>query len=130
MDIKVQGEIIEVEEARHLIVVRYFSEQYPPEPVDSNLRPDGRPVRCKYDRAITIWETPMPTGEKLADIISKNGFSVKAEMELRQALENPAVDTSMTAAKEHVIAQTVFDVVPPMAIVWPAIVGKIEKIKT
>lgn len=120
--VNLKGKIIEVYPGEHQMVVRYYSDEFPPEPVDDVVREDGLPARCRYDRAITVWQTPMPEGAALAKIIADAGQAVRDDMEarlggavkvserdrLKAAIADPDIDTAMTPAVAAMEAGTEF----------------------
>jgi len=95
---ELKAKIIEVHPDRHQIVVRYYTDDYPPVAVGASVRGDGSPVRCHTDRAITIREVPMPTGDALLELIADNGTGVATEVELHRQVVDVRKDTSMAAA--------------------------------
>ncbi len=92
----IRYKIIEVYPEHHQIVVRYLTDDLDEDAIaaDGNKTPDNKPVRCHTDRAITIFETPMPTGDALDELIMSK--VPLAAIETLEKIANPGLDTSMS----------------------------------
>lgn len=99
--------IIEVNENDHQIVVRFYSDTISEESLAASFhdsgeligqimrRPDGTPMRCRTDVAITLWDAPATTEmiqKRIAEVAPYSLFKIW------EAVANPAIDTSLAAA--------------------------------
>lgn len=97
MDIKYK--IIELWPKDHLIVVRYYSEEFTELELMSSpqLKEDGTPVRCRTDVSISI-PIPEPSKDELRNIIMRN-CPLKF-FETQKKIKDPLIDTTMPLCNE------------------------------
>jgi hypothetical protein len=111
--------IIQVTPEQHSIVVRYYTDSLTEELLCVHRDEDGEPIRnedgmierCRYDLNITLFKTAgsLPTGEALKERIV--GCAPHVHMELEEKINDPSVDTSLSALVDLIGQEVVFE--PP-----------------
>jgi hypothetical protein len=94
---KIKYKIIEVNEADHQIVVRFYTDSYKPEV--SAYDHNGNPVRYRTDYAITL-PIPAPTGDDLKNFIL--GHAPIDFFVMKDKVADPNTDTTMADIKKMV----------------------------
>lgn len=117
MDIKYR--IIAVDTKEHSIVVRYFTDTITEEMLATELdrhgnpvlNDEGFPVSCRTDFHINIFQTPSPTQEEIFKIINAN--APIEWLKLKEKVEDPNVDTSLSTIADLVNVVGEVDTTPP-----------------
>ena len=113
---KINYRILNVEEAQHSMVVRYWTDKVTEEMLAVDFEPNGKvrltrngyPVRCITDYNLTFFENISPTEEEVEHYIMKNAPS--AWLKLKEEVLDPNVKTNLQVVKDLINIEKSFEV--------------------
>ena len=105
-DVIVKYRIIETHPKEHSVTVRYYTDKLTEDMLaterdidgkPSKLGPDGKPLRCRTDYYINVWEPEGLTEERLHELLTR---SVNFDwFKLQHKILDPNIDTSLSIAE-------------------------------
>jgi|688.fasta_scaffold00037_72 hypothetical protein len=102
---KINYRVLNIDEAQHSIVVRYWTDKITEEMLASEYESNGKirlsrhgwPTRCVTDYNLTFYENNIPTEEEVDFFIKKN--APVNWLKLREEVLDPQVKTDLISAK-------------------------------
>lgn len=113
---KIKYRVLSIEEDKHSMVVRYWTDKITEEMLATEFEPNGKirktkygyPVRCTTDYNLTFYDNLYPTDEEVDYFIKRNAPS--AWLKVREEALEPGIKTDLGSVKKILNKEFDFEV--------------------